>query len=226
MWWRLARGGLTATFSGCSSALLFRDEDKALNPSVDLTFVPVSIFKLSWASRSCELAEARRIRCMFGQRWLQELLSVWLGNPTTSTAAGKPQPDLPDTQNHYGLFVVEGAKSEEKRNVYFCLRRTLKLGHPDTLQASLQSWLACLHWTSPFQLLSAACWLGSCYTASHIWTKCHQKHAALWKCFPNTPAVAATAHKRRFAAALTSLVWRKTPKIIPKTSKVSPNVQF
>lgn len=38
----------TQTLSqGCSSALLFRDNDKDLNPSVDSTFVPSSIFKLS-----------------------------------------------------------------------------------------------------------------------------------------------------------------------------------
>ena len=75
------------TFSqGCSSALLFRDNDKALNPSVDLTFVPQPLFLnclVRW--RSCDLAAAGRIRCMFGQRWLQEPPSVWFGIPTTTT---------------------------------------------------------------------------------------------------------------------------------------------
>ncbi len=33
-----------ALSQGCSSALLFRDNDKALNPSVDLTFVPLLYF--------------------------------------------------------------------------------------------------------------------------------------------------------------------------------------
>lgn len=47
-----------ALSQGCSSALLFRDNDKALNPSVDLTFVPSSIFKPSWALESCDLAGA------------------------------------------------------------------------------------------------------------------------------------------------------------------------
>lgn len=46
-----------ALSQGCSSALLFRDNDKALNPSVDLTFVP-SIFKLS-----CVFQELRSGRC-------------------------------------------------------------------------------------------------------------------------------------------------------------------
>lgn len=31
------------------------------------------------------------------------------------TAAGKTLLDLPDTQNHYVVFVMEGVKSEEKR---------------------------------------------------------------------------------------------------------------
>lgn len=74
-----------ALSQGCSSALLFRDNDKALNPSVDLTFVPTSIFKLSCAFESCALAGAGRIRCMFGQRWLQEPPSVWFGKPATTT---------------------------------------------------------------------------------------------------------------------------------------------
>lgn len=46
-----------ALSQGCSSALLFRDNDKALNPSVDLTFVP-SIFKLP-----CVFQELRSGRC-------------------------------------------------------------------------------------------------------------------------------------------------------------------
>lgn len=81
------------TFSqGCSSALLFRDNDKALNPSVDLTFVPRPLFLnclVRW--RSCDLAAAGRIRCMFGQRWLQEPPSVWFGiSATTTQLPAKP----------------------------------------------------------------------------------------------------------------------------------------
>lgn len=46
------------------------------------------------------------------------------------TAAGKTPLDLPDTQNHYVVFVMEGGqkkREEEKREVYFCLRRTLRV---------------------------------------------------------------------------------------------------
>lgn len=136
-----------ALSQGCSSALLFRDNDKALNPSVDLTFVPPSsIFKLFYAFESCDPAGAGRIRCMFGQRWLQKppFCLVWQTPATTTQLPAKKPPllDLPDTQNHYVVFVMEGVRggvgggeSEEKRKwkrkrkreVYFCLRKTLRV---------------------------------------------------------------------------------------------------
>lgn len=121
-----------ALSQGCSSALLFRDNDKALNPSVDLTFVPASIFKLSCAFKSCALAGARRIRCMFGQRWLQEPPSVWFGNPATTTQLpAKPRLIYQIPKIIMRCLLWMGGKSEEKRKekskVYFCLRRTLRV---------------------------------------------------------------------------------------------------
>lgn len=44
----------------------------------------------------------------------------------------------------------------------------LKFGHSDMLQTSFQTWLRCLHSSSPFNLLSAVYWSRSCYTASHV----------------------------------------------------------
>ena len=63
------------------------------------------------------------------------------------TAAGKTLLDLPDTQNHYVVFVMEWGekvrrKEKEKRKVYFCLRKTLrglKFGHSDMFQTSFQT---------------------------------------------------------------------------------------
>lgn len=47
------------------------------------------------------------------------------------TAAGKTPLDLAETQNHYGLFVMEGQRrreeDREKRELWFCLRRTLEV---------------------------------------------------------------------------------------------------
>lgn len=78
-----------ALSQGCSSALLFRDNDKDLNPSVDSTFVPSSIFKLYERLRVAiwpvQSVCGGGIRCMFGQWWLQEPPSVWFGNPTSTT---------------------------------------------------------------------------------------------------------------------------------------------
>lgn len=126
-----APGDTEALSQGCSSALLFRDNDKALNPSVDLTFVPSSIFKLSCAFKSCDLAGAGRIRCMFGQRWLQEPPSVWFGNPVTTTQLpAKPRLIYQIPKIIMWCLLWKGEKvrrKEKKRKVYFCLRRTLRV---------------------------------------------------------------------------------------------------
>lgn len=129
-----------ALSQGCSSALLFRDNDKALNPSVDLTFVPTSIFKLSCAFESCALAGAGRIRCMFGQRWLQEPPSVWFGKPATTTQLpAKPRLIYQIPKIIMRCLLWRGKKWGEKRRKKKGLLlfeedfEGLKFGHSDVL---------------------------------------------------------------------------------------------
>lgn len=63
------------------------------------------------------------------------------------TAAGKTPLDLPDTQNHYVVFVMEGGalrRKEKRRKKKGLLLfeedfEGLKFGHSDTLQTSFQS---------------------------------------------------------------------------------------
>lgn len=56
---------------------------------------------------------------------------VWFGNPSTAAQLpAKPPLDLPETQNHYVLFAMEGLRRREEdrtEGLYFCLRRTLEV---------------------------------------------------------------------------------------------------
>lgn len=126
-----------ALSQGCSSALLFRDNDKALNPSVDLTFVPP--------------APPLFLNCLVRSRvafWpMLGGLGVCLGRGDSRSPPlfGLATPRLPHScrQNPRLIYQIpkiimwcllwRGRKSEEKRKekkerkVYFCLRRTLRV---------------------------------------------------------------------------------------------------
>lgn len=66
------------------------------------------------------------------------------------TAASKTQLDLPDTRNHYVVFVMEGAESEQKENSLLLLEEDFEVWSLVTDVSSGVDPEVC---TSPFKLL-------------------------------------------------------------------------
>lgn len=121
-----------ALSQGCSSALLFRDNDKALNPSVDLTFVPplflnclvrsgVAIWPVLGGLCVCLGRGDSRSPPLFGLATPQPPHSC-RQNPAWSTRYPKSLCGV-----CCGGGKKWGEKKKEKRKVYFCLRRTFRV---------------------------------------------------------------------------------------------------
>ena len=168
-----------ALSQGCGSALLCRDNDKALNPSVELTFVTPSHLSLFL---NCLV----RLRVAIGP--LLGGLGVCLGrgdfwSPALFSLAAPQVPhscwQKPAWSTRYpkslcgvcyrgGKARRKEKKRGEKRKIYFCLRRTLRVWSlvTQTCYRSLEldeTWRKCSSVAS-----SLFMYYIFCYTASHI----------------------------------------------------------
>lgn len=163
-----------ALSQGCSSALPFRDNDKALNPSVELTFVAPSHLSLFlnclvrlWAAIGPVLGGLGvclgrgdfRSPAVFSLAAPQVPHSCWQ-KPAWSTRYPK---SLCGVCYRGGKVRRKEKKRGEKRKIYFCLRRTLGVW-------SLVTQTCCRSFKWTWRRHSSACWsiIISCYGASYV----------------------------------------------------------